>query len=55
MKDVTHAAVQRLREQGMSTAFIRTDIFSKYECSNSTGCPQEHRAELYAELDQLAR
>lgn len=49
----TREAVAALKKQKRSSTIIRTEIFAKYGISQSVACPQEHRAELLADLDNL--
>ena len=53
MAEATRAAVTRLKAAGKSTLFIRTEIFAKYGCNNSAGCPVSKRPALLAELEAI--
>ena len=55
MAEATRAAVTRLKAAGKSTLFIRTEIFAKYGCSNSAGCPVSKRPALLAELEAIGK
>lgn len=55
MAEATRAAVTRLKAAGKSTLFIRTEIFAKYGCSNSAGCPISKRPALLAELEAIEK
>ena len=55
MAEATRAAVTRLKAAGKSTLFIRTEIFAKYGCSNSAGCPVSKRPALLAELEAIEK
>ena len=55
MAEATRAAVTRLKAAGKSTLFIRTEIFAKYGCNNSAGCPVSKRPALLAELEAIAK
>ena len=55
MAEATRAAVTRLKAAGKSTIFIRTEIFAKYGCSNSAGCPISKRPALLAELEAIEK
>lgn len=55
MAEVTRAAVTRLKAAGKSTLFIRTEIFAKYGCDNSAGCPVSKRPALLAELEAIGK
>ena len=55
MAEATRAAVTRLKDAGKSTLFIRTEIFAKYGCDNSAGCPVSKRPALLAELEAIGK
>ena len=55
MAEATRAAVTRLKAAGKSTLFIRTEIFAKYGCNNSAGCPVSKRPALLAELEAIGK
>lgn len=55
MAEATRAAVTRLKTAGKSTLFIRTEIFAKYGCNNSAGCPVSKRPALLAELEAIGK
>lgn len=55
MAEATRAAVTRLKAAGKSTLFIRTEIFAKYGCENSAGCPVSKRPALLAELEAIGK
>ena len=55
MAEATRAAVTRLKAAGKSTLFIRTEIFAKYGCDNSAGCPVSKRPALLAELEAIGK
>lgn len=55
MAEATRAAVTRLKAAGKSTLFIRTEIFAKYGCGNSAGCPISKRPALLAELEAIEK
>ena len=55
MAEATRAAVTRLKAAGKSTLFIRTEIFAKYGCNNSAGCPVSKRPALLAELQAIGK
>ena len=55
MAEATRAAVTRLKAAGKSTLFIRTEIFAKYGCNNSAGCPVSKRPALLAELEAIEK
>ena len=55
MAEATRAAVTRLKAAGKSTLFIRTEIFAKYGCNNSAGCPESKRPALLAELEAIGK
>lgn len=49
----TREAVAELKRQKRSSTLIRSEIFAKYEISQSIKCPQERRAEFLADLEAL--
>lgn len=49
----TREAVAALKKQKRSATIIRTEIFAKYGISQSVACPQERRAELLADLENI--
>lgn len=51
----TRTAVCRLREAGVSPTIIRKEVFEKYGIAQSTDCPQERRAELIRDLENVGR
>lgn len=53
--EVTRATVNRLKEAGVSPVAIREKIFVKYGISRSIDCPQERRAEMLDDLNNLNR
>ena len=55
MAEATRAAVTRLKAAGKSTLFIRTEIFAKYGCNSSAGCPVSKRPALLAELEAIGK
>ena len=55
MAEATRAAVTRLKAAGKSTLFIRTELFAKYGCENSAGCPVSKRPALLAELEAIGK
>lgn len=55
MAEATRAAVTRLKAAGKSTLFIRTEIFAKYGCNNSAGCPLSKRPALLEELQNIEK
>lgn len=55
MAEATRAAVTRLKAAGKSTLFIRTEIFAKYGCNNSAGCPVSKRPALLTELEAIGK
>ena len=55
MAEATRAAATRLKAAGKSTLFIRTEIFAKYGCNNSAGCPVSKRPALLAELEAIGK
>ncbi|MBQ0144985.1 MAG: hypothetical protein KBS78_07415 [Bacteroidales bacterium] len=55
MAEATRAAVTRLKAAGKSILFIRTEIFAKYGCNNSAGCPLSKRPALLEELQNIEK
>lgn len=49
----TREAVNALKKAGKPTTTIRTDVFAKYGIGKSTACPQEQRAELLQDLEEI--
>lgn len=49
----TREAVAELKRQKRSSTLIRSEIFAKYEISQSIKCPQERRAEFLVDLEAL--